>query len=165
MITAERLREVLIYSPETGEFRWRVQTSNAAKLDKPAGSLNKIIGYRQVSVDGRRYLAHRLAFLWITGRWPTELIDHRNGNRDDNSWNNIREANRSQNRVNSSKVRADSTIGFKGVYKNHKRWAAKIRLNGAQHYLGTFDTKEEAHTVYMAAALQAHGEFFPSIAE
>src|SRR5262245_14923519 len=84
--SAERVRQLLKYSPETGELRWRVsRRGRGARLGRDAGA-GHAKGYRRVSVDGRDYLVHRVIWLWMTGEWPAAQIDHRNGVRDDNRW-------------------------------------------------------------------------------
>src|SRR6266850_3791104 len=98
MITAERLHEVLHYEPSTGILRWKI-TAGGAVTGKVAGNVT-IRGYRLVSIDGQRYMSHRLAWLYMTGSWPKEEIDHRNGMGSDNAWNNLREATHSENMQN-----------------------------------------------------------------
>ncbi|MCI0558762.1 MAG: HNH endonuclease [Nitrososphaera sp.] len=157
-LTAERLRELLDYNPETGEFVWRVSRGRTAAGAK-AGTL-KPDGYIYIGVDCRDYLAHRLAFLHTTSLWPREDVDHINMGRADNRWNNLREATRSENKANM-RPPADNTSGFKGVSR-HKRtgkWQAKIQSRGKYLFLGRFDTAEAAHEVYLAAAKHYFGEF------
>jgi hypothetical protein len=94
-LTVERLRELLTYDPETGELRWRVTRRRAAK-GSLAGTLNRN-GYRNIEVEQRCYKAHRLAWLYVTGEWPKETIDHINCKRDDNRWANLRQATTAEN--------------------------------------------------------------------
>ena len=111
MLTQERLKEVLHYDPETGIFAWQVQTGRS-RLDSPAGYTRRD-GYRQIKVDKRVYLAHRLAWLFMMGAWPSEEVDHINCNKVDNRWTNLRPATRGQNNANSRARRSKS--GIKGV--------------------------------------------------
>lgn len=126
MVTAEELRAVLSYEAETGQFI-RLQ----ATLRSPAGSIAGTPhgeGYSVIRVNGRLYLAHRLAWLWMTGEWPTE-IDHRDRNRSNNRWANLREVTRTQNNYNAGR-RSDNTSGFRGVYRNRGRgkpWRARVQ--------------------------------------
>lgn len=91
MLTAERLREVLEYDPAIGVFRWLIKPCGQISIGDIAGCRHGE-GYVQIRVIGRIYLAHRLAWLYMTGEWPISLIDHRNLDRSDNRWSNLREA-------------------------------------------------------------------------
>jgi hypothetical protein len=111
-------------------------------------------------IDGKRYLAHRLAWLYTHGAWPHKLLDHRNRVTGDNRIDNLREATGSQNKANQL-TNTNNTSGFKGVYwsKQNAKWQAGIRHQGKQKHLGCFNTKEDAHTAYCTAATQLKGEF------
>jgi len=153
----KRVNELLSYDPLTGVLRWKVRRGSAA-AGKIAGTINSN-GHRQVAVDGTLYLAHHLASLLMKGVWPETMIDHRNLDRDDNRWRNLREANRSQNAANSS-VRTNNKLGVKGVVQLPSgRFQAAIRIKGKQIYLGSFDTIEEAGQAYAAKAREVYGEF------
>ena len=157
-LTAERLRELLLYNPGTGIFRWRVRRGMARAgsiAGRPSGD-----GHIQISVDGRRYGAHRLAWLYVHGRWPEHLIDHINGVRDDNRIANLRDATHEENARNCARYRSSRSC-IKGVTfrASHGRWRATIRIGGAPRHLGYFDTAEEAAAAYATAAAQAFGEF------
>jgi len=99
-LTAERLREVVTYDPLTGIFRWRV-TRGCAKAGAVAGGPEKK-GYLRISIDGRRFKAHRLAWLYVKGCWPVDQIDHENGRNADNRFDNLREANNPLNSANAA---------------------------------------------------------------
>jgi hypothetical protein len=158
-ISQSRLKELLHYDPETGVFTWRVAAANCIQAGDIAGSPNGD-GYRQIKIGGRPYLAHRLAFLFITGEWPPGEIDHKNADRTDNRWANLRAATRSQNMANGRKLAAN-TSGFKGVYwcQRERRWMAAIGVDGKRIYIGRFDTPESAHVAYAAAAIKYYGQF------
>ena len=94
----------------------------------------------------------------MTGSFPSGMIDHINGVCDDNRWSNLRQATRSQNAANQ-RIHRDNTLGMKGVYRHGKRFAAKIRINGDGIHLGTYDTPEEAHSIYCEAAAFAFDDF------
>ena len=157
-ITADRLREVLNYNQETGVFTWAVSHGWRSKVGSVAGGPHSR-GYKDVRVDMKRYLQHRLAWLYIHGRWPANEIDHINGNRDDNRLCNLREATRSQNSRNSRKHN-HNTHGFKGVgIHDPGYWTANIRVNGKSKYLGRFKDPKIAHGAYARAAKKYFGEF------
>lgn len=157
-LTAERLRQLLHYDPETGVFTRPVRVSNC-RIGKQAGCLRPD-GYRYIGIDGDRYMAHRLAWLYATGQWPAVQIDHINGDRADNRFVNLREATNAENQRNS-KRRSDNTSGFKGVHwrRHTGKWLAQIGHNGRLVYLGLFPTAKMAHAAYCEAARRLHGQF------
>jgi hypothetical protein len=156
MLTAERLRQVLTYSPETGDFVWAPSHRRAGK---PAGTWRKD-GYLQISIDNALYLGQRLALLYMTGEWPPGDVDHADVNPRNNRWENLRPATRSQNVANAPR-RRDNTSGFKGVWldKRSGLWVAEIVLGGRKKHLGRHSTPEAAHRRYAACAEQVFGEF------
>jgi HNH endonuclease len=164
ILTAERLREVLDYDPETGEFRWLprpgVPTFNARLAGKVAtGAVNEK-GYVQIEIDGKRYRAHRLAHLWMTGEWPPASIDHMERNRADNRWSKLRPANRSQQAANQG-LNTRNRSGVKGVFLDKERglWRAIIEVNGREHYLGRYADFEKAVTARREAEVRIFGAF------
>jgi hypothetical protein len=156
-LTQARLLELLSYDAETGIFRWLVYRGGSRpKAGSIAGRLSDK-GYVIIGIDDREYRAHRLAFLYMVGRWPVPEGDHRDLNRANNIWSNLREATRSQNMANTSWH--DNRVGFKGVYASGDKYAARIQFSGKATYLGTFDTAEFAGFIYAAAAQAIFGEF------
>lgn len=157
-LTAERLRERLDYDAETGVFTWRLPPPFRRPGDI-AGYLNKV-GYWILHVDGARHLAHRLAWLYMTGEWPSAHIDHINRHTEDNRWANLREATRTENHANCKRYK-NNRSGFKGVcyFRPKKKWFAQISINGKRPFLGYFNTPEEAHAAYVEAAQKYFGEF------
>lgn len=158
-LTVERLREVLVYDPITGLWRWLKMLSWRRAVGSSAGECKKS-GYVLIGIDGHRYRAHRLAWLYMTGAWPSGELDHKDTNPSNNRWNNIREATRVQNTHNTS-LSKSNTSGFKGAYWHKKsgKWMAHIKYNCKTIYLGLFDTREEAHAAYVAKAIEFLGEF------
>jgi hypothetical protein len=155
-ITQERLKELLDYDPETGLFTWRSRSSNRIQVGDIAGSYSPY-GYLQIRIDGRLYMAHRLAWLYINGELPKGILDHANLLKDDNRISNLRPATKSQNGANGP-VRHN---GLKGAYWIDRagRWLSQIQKGGKAIYLGYFHTEQQAHCAWWAAAQHMHGEF------
>jgi hypothetical protein len=140
MITQRRLKDLLQYDPETGVFIRR-RSCGGFLEGTVAGSTSSYYGYIHISIDKKVYKAHRLAFLYMEGRFPEGEVDHKNGIRSDNSWNNLRECSRTENSKNCS-LRSDNTSGCPGVgfHKKRGQWRARV---GTKH-LGWYPTKELA---------------------
>ena len=152
------LQKHLSYNPKTGLLHWRIR-GFGRQFNRPAGNTDPL-GYRGIGFKGRRYLAHRLAWLFMTGKWPRHFIDHRDGNPKNNRFSNLRQATHSQNQQNSTGKRG-TIAGLKGVIWVPARckWQAKIFHGGKQHYLGLCGTPEAAHKAYRAAAIKHFGKF------
>src|ERR1035437_5724966 len=101
-LTQEKLKELLHYDPETGLFTWKNTRHNAVKIGAIAGYWRKD-GYVGIYVLGHHYLAHRIAWLYMTCEWPEFEIDHENRKYSDNRWKNLREATHLQNMHNVSR--------------------------------------------------------------
>ncbi|MDX0897467.1 HNH endonuclease [Sinorhizobium medicae] len=156
MLSQERLKELLDYDPSTGIFQWKVDRGGMRAGDV-AGLLHTN-GYIRISVDSRRYYAHRLAFLFMEGEFPPEQVDHIDLSRTNNAWSNLRRASVSEN-MHNREIRSHSTIGFKGVSKNKVGYMARIRVDKRVIYLGNFKTREEASEAYNKAANDLVGAF------
>jgi hypothetical protein len=148
------LKKLLHYDPETGVFT-RLYSRQSRYVGKRVGSLSHR-GYRQMRIGNRQYGAARLAWLYMTGQWPKQCIDHINGIRDDDRWVNLREASVSLNNQNIRKARSNNRLGILGVRKKGKRYEAKIILNCKYFYLGMFDTAEQAHSAYVIKKREIH---------
>lgn len=157
-LTQSALKEKLHYNPDTGIFTWIVQRYRI-KAGSIAGT-NKC-GYRSISFNHKIYQAHRLAWLYMYGKWPDKFIDHINGNPLDNRICNLREATISQNAQNQ-KPNTKNTSGYKGVlwHKRDQKWQARAMIKGKQYHLGQFDSPEEASVVYQAFAKENFGDFY-----
>jgi Demerecviridae HNH endonuclease len=136
-----------VYDPETGIFRW--------PNGRVAGSYTNN-GYIFIGVYGLRFLAHRLAWLYMTGEWPKEQIDHINRSRSDNRWCNLREASNGQNSANKL---CYGQLGAPGVEKHGTKYRARIKINYQRIELGTFNTLAEAAEAYDKASKSYHGEY------
>ena len=146
MVDQAMIRARLVYNPDTGQFFWR-------ESGKLAGTFQSA-GYRAIRIDRIRYLASRLAWLYMTGEWPKVLIDHKDGDQANDRWDNLRAATYSQNNANSDRPHKGITYRIK-----RKKWEAFVTINGRQTYLGGFVSAEEAKDAYKEAALKHFGEF------
>ena len=146
------------YEPTTGFFAW-FKATRGRKSAIGVGSVDTG-GYLRISVNGKRYLAHRLAWFYTHGVWPDQEIDHINRDRLDNRLCNLREATVSQNRQNRPKM-SRNTSGIKGVkyIAVTGKWVANIDCNGKKQWLGTYSTAEAAGIAYSLASKAQHGIF------
>lgn len=159
-LTQTRLKEMLRYDPETGHFWWLKRGGRRAKIkfDEPAGYKDSR-GYVLIGLDGRHHYAHRLAWLYMTGEFPDNEIDHENVDPSDNHWKNLRKARHHQN-LSNIRAHKDNRSGYKGVFE-HKPgvWRSRIMVRGVVHDLGLFGCPRNAHAAYVKAANDLHGEF------
>lgn len=157
MLTAERLRAVLKYDPLSGHFTWRQSPSNRVKVGSRAGS-KKGNGYVYIGIDGREYLAHRLAWLYFIGTWPTHEIDHRDTDSSNNRWSNLRAATPTVNKQNRRRACRNSRTGLLGASWDQRagKFASSIVVSGKKHSLGYYATAQAAHAAYVAAKRQLH---------
>tara|TARA_R110000787_G_scaffold10252_2_gene34936 strand:+ start:835 stop:1314 length:480 start_codon:yes stop_codon:yes gene_type:complete len=157
MIEQGGLKDLLEYSPETGLFHWLISQGNQ-KAGNVAGTNDH--GYALVKINGKKYKAHRLAWLYMTGSFPKDCIDHVNGVTGDNRFSNLREATNSQNQYNKGTGK-HNLLGVKGVRKTKiGRYEARATLSKNTLCLGTYDTAEEASRAYQEFAKKHHGEFY-----
>lgn len=150
MLTQEQLLKSHYYNPETGLFYKRL-TSGKLKLTG-----TNSLGYLQCRINCKTYLVHRLAWLYMTGEWPEEYIDHVDGNRANNVWSNLRLATNSENQENLKQAHANNPTGLLGATCRGSRFMARIVTKSKLNYLGTFDTPEEAHQAYIEAKRKLH---------
>lgn len=146
------LRALFWYEPKTGELRWlKIRSCRAGAMKN---------GYRKVRINGRQYRASRIIWCYMTGKWPSRYIDHKNRDSGDDRWENLREANPSQNSSNTKRF-SNNTSGFKGVgwCKPMKKWRARVRKDNRHIFLGYFDDPKSAYAAYCSAIVRLHGEF------
>ena len=162
-LTAEQLRAILDYDPETGIFAWRHRGDyrkewNIRYAGKPAGTI--VGAYRIILIRKRKYVASRLVWLWVYSEWPRDFIDHINGNKQDDRISNLRAATKSQNTANIG-APSHNTSGLKGASweKRAGKWKAQICYQGKRRWLGYFKTAKEAHQAYCNEAARLYGEF------
>jgi hypothetical protein len=157
-LTYERLKTLIHYNQDTGVFIWIAKPSPKISIGAPSGTKNAH-GYVYIHIDGKDYLAHRLAFFIVNGRWPYDEIDHIDCNPSNNRIANLRESTRSENAQNMRSAQANNkSSGLLGVTKISKsvRWRSQIQVNGKHTHLGSFDTPEEAHAAYVIAKRELH---------
>ncbi len=154
-LTQARLKELLHYDPETGVFTWLVRTSTCIRVGDIAGYRDGD-GYLRIGICGGQYRAHRLAWLYMTGKWPIDQIDHKNAVKNDNRWKNLREATCAINNQNKRKALRNNRTGFLGVSRNGKGFIAQIKINEKRRNLGTYPTPELAHEAYLKAKRELH---------
>lgn len=145
------IKNILSYNPENGCFLWLVNRSNGVKAGDSPGRVDKE-GYLRITILGKAFGAHRLAWLFWHGELPNPGIDHINGNRLDNRISNLRLASISQNNQNRKSVGATFN-------KKVGKWQAQIKKGDKSFYLGVFETKDEAIEVYRKKSVELFGEF------
>ena len=159
-LTAEFVRTILEYNPDTGALSWKHRSDRRNSFaGKPISGVSAR-GYIRVNICGHRYYAHRIIWGFMTGAWPSAQIDHISGVRNDNSWNNLREATNAEN-CRNAKVSNRNTSGERGVSWDiqHKKWRAQIMLNGKRKCLGVFTDVKAASAAYQKASAEFFGEF------
>lgn len=156
---SEQLKALLTYDPGTGLFKWRSNRRGRGgiKAGDVAGTTH-IKGYVQIKVLGALYLAHRLAWFYVHGEWPSAQIDHVNGCRNDNRLINLRLATAAQNGWNS-KCHRDNRTGLKGVLVAGSKFEARIMRRGQIIRIGRYNTPDDAHAAYVEVAARLDGEF------
>jgi hypothetical protein len=169
----EHLNECLTYDPETGVFRWKIRPQehfcdnharcawNGKFAGMIAGGLRKD-GYRRITINDRRYFAHRIAYKIMTGKEPPPGLDHKDTDPSNNKWDNLRPATQSEQAFNHG-LRKYNRSGHRGVHRapqKRERWFSQIMFRGISYYLGLFSSPEGASIAYEIAARELHGEFY-----
>jgi hypothetical protein len=155
MLTEHRLKEVLNYDPESGLFTWKAIPSRRRPNGSVAGAKGKN-GCIDIRLDGHLFRAHRLAWLYMTGSFPAEEIDHIDGNPKNNRFLNLRRVSHAVNMQNIRKAQRNSATGLLGASPWGKRFKARIAIDGTQIKIGVFDTPQEAHAAYLEAKRRLH---------
>lgn len=159
---ATRVRELFAYDPLTGVFIRKVRLAQRHQVGDRADFLvtsGQLKGYRRIAFDSKRYLAHRVAWLYVHGVWPSEQVDHRNTLKGDNRIRNLRDVPPVINSENCRKSRITNKSGFLGVYKSHpdaRNWVARIQVAGKGRHIGCFSTPEAAHQAYVQTKRRLH---------
>lgn len=165
----EFLDACFIYNRATGDLFWKsrpehhFKNSEVARLRNAkytgmlAGRINDTSGYRKIEIDCKPYAAHRIIWRMITGEEPEDEIDHKNGVRHDNRWENLRSCTRAQNQHNKNGI--ENNTGFKNVKLHKGRYIARICVENTRVHLGSFDSAEEAYRVFCETATAIRGEY------
>jgi hypothetical protein len=155
MAKMDRLSEVFSYDADTGRLTWKAATSVAVKVGEVAGTARKT-GHRQVRLDGKIYLCHRVIWALVHGAWPDGEIDHINGDAGDNRLSNLRVVDRRTNAENKRRPQSNNLTGYLGVSPHNSGYSASIRSRGQFTWLGHYDTPEAASAAYVQAKRQLH---------
>lgn len=149
-----QLKEILSYSPENGKFTWIANSKFGVKrAGHEAGTLAN--GYVQICIKKKFHYAHRLAWLYMHGELPTNVIDHINGNKSDNRISNLRSVTQSENLQNQSKPQRQNP--HLGVSKNAAgNWRVRIKIGKENIHIGTFKDQDLAKDAYMFAKKKHH---------
>ena len=155
------LKSKLLYAPNKGVFYWIDPPMNHSNLlGEEAGAIrNGVKKYYVIQIDGSKYSRGRLAFLYMTGRWPQDCIDHINGNSLDDRWLNLREATITQNAWNHKGRTKKSDLPMGVRVNSSGTYSARIGFNKKQIQIGTFETLEKAHHAYLKAREKYFGTF------
>lgn len=159
MLTHEYLKLILHYDKETGIFTWLEKLSRRINIGSKAGKM--LNDYRSIRINGKDYSEHRLAWFYVYGVWPENDIDHKDTNKINNKFDNLRIASKMQNKMNIGKNK-NNTSGFKGISwdKDSNKWLAQIQINCKKIWLGVFNSIEEAREVYTKYAKEYQHKFY-----
>lgn len=157
------LKSILLYAPNKGVFYWITPPSGHSELlGEEAGCARPGVtgkAYHNIQIHGVKYKRSRLAFLYMQGCWPSNQIDHINGDSLDDRWFNLRDVTATQNAWNHKKRAKRSDLPM-GVRANKSgRFSARIAVNGQSIQIGTFDTAQQAEEAYRKAREKYYGEF------
>lgn len=165
-LTAARVRELLRYDPSTGVFTNRINRSPKARAGSVAGCVSKSTGRTLICLDGiKDYQASRLAWLYMTGAWPSGDIDHIDGDQGNNRFSNLRDVSEKLNMQNLKAAHQDSSTGYLGVSEHVvrtadggkvKKFRARIYVDGKNRNIGVFESPVSAHRAYLKAKRALH---------
>lgn len=151
-ITVDRVRELFDYDDNEGYLRWKVARQKINKGDI-AGYISSSDGYWYVCIDYVEMLAHRAIWLWKTGQWPKCQIDHKDRNRSNNKWNNLREATNSENMRNVGRTAQSNnrSTNYRGIDIKRGKYRVRIHVDGKEVVVGRFLSLQEAKAARLAA--------------
>lgn len=156
-ISHAQLKEIMHYDPETG-LATSLVNRRTCKIGNILGTLDNR-GYIKIKIFNIDYRMARLIWFYMTSKWPEGQVDHKDTDKTNNKWLNLREATSSENCTNRN-VRCTSRTGVKGVGINaYGKYYTGIKIKGVYRYIGTYETLNEATEAYANAAKENHGEF------
>ncbi len=165
MLTQEQLKQKLSYNPHTGDFVWIVRVCGKGGFINPGTKAGFIRddGYVSIAINGVKFMAQSLAWLYMTGEYPSLVVDHKDRNRSNNIFSNLRLATWVENCQNKN-IRSDNKSGVTGVSFDsaRKRWAARIRVGAKYLLLGRHIEKQDAINARLEAEIKYFGEFSPN---
>lgn len=158
ILTHAQVSILLACDRDTGQLTWLVNRGRLAKAGDVAGRLDKTYGYVIIKVHCQAYKAHRVVWLLMTGAWPDKFLDHIDGNRANNRFENLREATKAQNQQNRYKANSNNVSGCLGVTWNKRDdvWQSRIMIDKKSINLGSFKTLDEAKTAYLLSKRKMH---------
>lgn len=163
LLSFDEASRLLHYDPETGKLFWKVNRKRRLAGEE-AGSISASSGYRVITINGKNYLQHRVAWLLHYHAWPETLIDHGNLDNLDNRIENLRLADHVKNGANRRGGKRRLMGSLKGASLSIRPgrnpvWRSSIRVKGKTQNLGSYQTELEAHQAYLTAAKAAFGEY------
>ena len=155
-LDAEALRSLMHYDPETGVLTWLKKIAAKQYVGDPVGYLNDK-GYIKTKINRVSYGTHQLAWLYMTGVWPEHEVDHKDRDRANNRWLNLRLATHKQNAENRT-ARRDSSSGFTGVLWSNRdqAWRTTICVGGRKRHIGTSKVLIDAVALRIRASREHH---------
>ena len=160
--TQRQLKELFDYSVTTGLLYEKTKRrGTATNAGEEVASKLSNVGYKRIRIDGQLFQQHRVIWKWMTGEEPRKQIDHKDEDKTNNAWHNLRAAKHINNNTNRGKYK-NNTSGFKGVsyYKRDDTWEARIAKGGKTYRLGRYKTPEEASETYEKVAYILNGTFY-----
>jgi hypothetical protein len=157
-LTQEYLKSILDYDLDTGIFTWKVNKAQRTKIGDIAGWIAD--GYRKIEINGKNYNAHRLAWLYVYGEMPKNLVDHIDCDRSNNKISNLRESTHQTNSENYKTPKTNNS-GVKNVswYKSLNKWVVSMSIKKTKKTIGYYDDLELAELVAIEARNKYRGEF------
>jgi hypothetical protein len=149
--------ERLAYDPDTGIFTWKIPNRRSRPGDRADRADGE--GYRTVCIRRVTYRAHRVAYFLVTGEQPPDFLDHKDLDKANNRWTNLRPADRAKNGINQRPIGTKYPKGVRPSGTTGRRFYARIKQGGVFRHLGNFGSVEEADLAYRRAAIELHGEF------
>lgn len=167
-LTQEDLKSLVHYCKDTGNFTWKVQRGRQ-KAGDPAGARSEALGYILIGVNGVRHYAHRLAWLYIYGYWPDNIVDHKDNNGFNNRIDNLQVISQGKNILKSVNYARNKRSNLPpGVYISKAcpgKFLAKININSKSKHLGVHSTPAEAYEAFRKAKLEFHGTHLLELAQ